>query len=502
MLPQRGSLAAWPGRGAGKWQRETVSSVQHLPLTSAKPAEPPAADAAAIASVGARVRARQVEILDGDYLSAAANIPGVMLTGYVLRDSIPAAWLYLWVAATALAIAAFILAIRGPLFWRSQAGRRKGSLQRRLAVHVLFTVVVGGIWGAGCVAFSPLLPQGPMMFLTVIVLGCNAACISALGPYLPAFFGYFFASLLPLAWAYLRRDEPDAAGLALLVILYMITITMNVRAYNRHVLAAFRLRAENEALAENVASANAATAAATQSKWDTLAHLSHELRTPMNAILGFSEMMREQLFGPLGERYLTYSGNIHDSGKHTLDLIDTLLEVSRAEAGQLSLAESEIAAPVLIGECLRMVEPAAAARRLTLDHRSGPAIPKIVIDRAKLRQALLNLLTNAIKYTQEGGRITVAVQIARGGGLDIAVADTGVGIAAEDLGRCLEPFVRLGNPLTAGVEGAGLGLPLAKRLVELHGGSLRIASEPGRGTTVTIHLPPGRCVGAQLRSVG
>jgi two-component system cell cycle sensor histidine kinase PleC len=488
-----------------------VSSLQNIPLTSAKaddgpdpgPAPtPPSVDTAdASLSVRARVRARQVEILDGDYLSGAANIPAVALTAYVIRGTVPASWLYLWIAITVFTVAAFIVTIRGPRPWRAAAARLTGSLQKRLAVHVFFTVAVGALWGGACLAFSPILPQGQMMFLTVIVLGCNAACVSALGPYLPAFFGYYFASLAPLAYAYLERSEPDAYGLALLVLLYMMTLAMNVRAHNRQVLAAFRLRAENELLAERVVNANAATVAATQSKWDTLAHLSHELRTPMNAILGFSEMMREQLFGPLGERYLTYSGNIHDSGRHTLYLIDTLLEVSRAEAGQLSLTDSEVAPRALVGECLRMVEVAAAAKHLTLDRRFAETMPLISVDGAKLRQALLNLLTNAIKYTPEGGRVSVTVQMA-GGGLDFAVADTGVGIAPEDLERCLEPFVRLANPLTSGVEGAGLGLPLARRLVELHGGSLRIASELGRGTTVTLHLPPERCLLPHLRSAG
>ncbi len=513
MLRGRGERGSLGSPGAGKWQRKTVSSLQRIPFGRAKPdpgqdPDPPLAmllpsgDAATSdAAILARVRLRQVQILDGGYLGAAANIPAVMLTGFTIRSSIPASWLYLWLAATVVTIAAFIVTSRGVPPWRRDGRRDTGTLQRRLAVHVLFTIAVGGLWGGACVAFSPSLPQGQMMFLTVIVLGCNAACVSALGPYLPAFFGLSLASLAPLAYANFVRPGPAAGDLALLVVLYMVTIAVNVRLYNRHVLAAFRLRAENEALAETVMRANAATRAATRSKWDTLAHLSHELRTPMNAILGFSEVMREQLFGPLGERYLSYSGNIHDSGRHTLELIDTILEVSRAEAGQLSLSDREIAPAALIDECLRMVELAAASKRLTLDRRFGPSLPRIVVDRAKLRQALLNLLTNAIKYTPAGGRVSVAVETAEGG-LDIAVADTGVGIGAEDLERCLEPFVRLANPLTAGVEGAGLGLPLAKRLAELHGGRLRIASEVGRGTTVTLHLPPERCRSAPPMNAG
>jgi two-component system cell cycle sensor histidine kinase PleC len=515
-LPEYGLLhrgvAARAGE-AGKRQRKTVPLLQRVHSSTvetspghdrdaaASAASPAAQEGTRRTSVRARVLAQQVEVLDSDFLGAAANIPAVMITAYVIRSSIPAPWLYLWIAVTIATIAVLLVAIRGPRPWRVDHARPKGTLQKRLATHIFFTTAVGAVWGGACLAFSPSLAHGQMMFLAVIVMGCNAACISALGAYLPAFFGYFASSLFPLAYVNFVRPEPDANDLALLVLLYMVTITINVRSYNRHVLAAFRLRAENEALAENVSSANAATAAAMRSKWNTLAHLSHELRTPMNAILGFSEMMREQLFGPLGERYLTYSGNIHDSGRHTLDLIDAILEVSRAEAGQLSLSESEITPPVLVAECLRMVEIVAAKKNVTLDSRFERPMPWITVDRAKLRQALLNLLTNAIKYTPEGGRVSVAVQMVDGG-LDIAVADTGVGIAAGDLERCLEPFVRLSNPLTTGVEGAGLGLPLAKRLIEVHGGSLHIASELGRGTVATLHLPAERCAMAELRNAG
>lgn len=487
--------------------------LQRVPSSSDKPIaghdRHAAAQAAFVAAstgepsvaIRARVQARQVEILDGDFLSAAANIPAAAITGFVIRSSVPAAWVYLWIALMAAVIAALLLVIHGPRLWRADLRSPKGTLLRRLAVHVCFTTAVGAVWGGSCLIFGPSLPQGQMMFLTVIVLGCNAACVSALGPYLPAFFGYFVASLFPLAYVYLVRPDPEAKNLALLVILFMSTISLNVRGFNRHVLAAFRLRAENEALAENLSRANAATAAATRAKWNTLAHISRELRTPMNAILGFSEMMREQLFGPLDERYLTYCRNIHDSGRHTLELIDAIGELSRAEAGQILLSETDVMPLVLVAECMCVMEPAAAKKHITLESRFDRSMPPILVDRQKLRQALLNLLTNAIHYTPEGGQVLVTARMVDDG-FDIVVADTGVGIAAEDLERCLEPFVRLANPLTAEVEGAGLGLPLARHLVELHGGRLQLKSERGRGMQATIHLPSERRLTAALRNAG
>lgn len=444
----------------------------------------------ASASVSARVRAQQIQALDATALSGTANLPTVILAAFVIRSSVEAIWLYLWIAATAVVVLALIGTLYAPLAQRTGQPRPAPTLQRRLGVRVFFATAIGSVWGGGFLAFGPSLDQSQMLYLAVIILGCNAACISGLGPYLPAFFGYCVTSAFPLAFITFSRHEPLAHDLTLLVILFIAVVTVNVRAYNRQVLAAFRLRAENEALAANVVRANVATAEAKRSKWTTLAHLSHELRTPMNAIIGFSQMMSQQMFGPLGERYLAYSGHIHHSGQRMLDLIDSIQDVSRAEAGQIVLDESELAPAALVEECLQTLEP--AAKHITVDRRFGPSPPRIVADYAKLRQALLNLLTNAVRYTRDGGRVSVGLAWADGG-LEIAITDNGVGIAAADLEKCLEPFVRVGNPLIAGVEGVGLGLPLAKRLVEAHGGSLSLASEPGQGTTATIHLPSERC---------
>jgi signal transduction histidine kinase len=439
-------------------------------------------------SVAARIRTRMVENLDEHLLSAAANIPAAIVTAGMLRGEVPSAWLLLWIGLLAATVAALFLTVRG-------VAPARIALGRRLATHVLFATAIGGMWGGACLAFGPLLTPDRMMFLAVIMTACNAACVTALGIYLPAYFGYAAASLLPLCYVSFVRPEAEAGGSTLLIVLYIITLAINARSHNQLVLAAFKLQAENEALAESVARANAATVAATRSKWDMLAHLSHELRTPMNAIIGFSDMMTEQMFGPLGDRYLGYAGHIHDSGRHALGLIDAILETSCAESGQLTLTEGEVATPALIEDCLHMVENAASAKHVTLESRLGQALPRIAADRAKLRQALLNLLTNAIKYTPRGGHVSITAEWVPGG-LDIAVSDTGVGIAAEDLSRCVEPFVRLRNPHMAGVDGAGLGLPLAKRLVEAHGGSLRLASEPGQGTVATIHVPSARCLAA------
>jgi YD repeat-containing protein len=204
-------------------------------------------------------------------------------------------------------------------------------------------------------------------------------------------------------------------------------------------------------------------------------------------------MMHDQIFGPLAERYREYSHHIHASGHHMLELIDTILDVSRAEAGQLTIEESEFAPGALVEECLAKARNAAAAKFLTLETRSETRLPFILADRAKLRQALLSLLSNAIKYTRDGGHVAIRLGCDDRGFL-IAITDNGVGIAPDDLEKCQEPFVRVDSPLIASAEGAGLGLPLARRFAEAHGGEFRLTSELGCGTTATIFLPEERCV--------
>ena len=448
-----------------------------------------ACDSAADARVEGRVRRLQCEAVNDAAPSAVANLPAIMAFAYIIRDNVGPITLALWIGVAATVLGALIAFVKDAI----PTALRIGDPSRRLLGHATFATLIGALWGGAALGFGPHLSEGKLMVFALMVLACNAACISGIGPYLPAFFGYCLASTLPLAAALFRRPEIESHTMALLVPLYVLVIGVNARAYNRQVVNAFRLQAHNEELAEDLTRANVATAEAKRSKWHTLAHLSHELRTPMNAIMGFSQMMRDQIFGTLAERYRDYSVHIHDSGHHMLELIDTILDVSRGEAGQLTVEESEIAPMALVEECLAKIRDAATAKQLRLETRSDTFLPLIRADRKKLGQALSNLLSNAVKYTREGGHVAVRITVGDDG-LRIAVADNGVGIAPEDLEACQEPFVRIGNPLVATAEGAGLGLPLARQLTEAHGGKFELASELGRGTTATIRLPARRCL--------
>jgi signal transduction histidine kinase len=253
-------------------------------------------------------------------------------------------------------------------------------------------------------------------------------------------------------------------------------------------------RTELQATTANLEQALEAAAASSQAKSQFLAAMSHELRTPLNAIIGFSEMLVGETYGPLGDaRYRDYVRTIRHSGTHLLDLINDVLDFSKIEAGKLDLAEDMIDVNAAIDEALRMVENQAASGKVVLGARIDGELPLITADARRVRQVLLNLLSNAVKFTPRGGEVTVSAA-ADAGGLAIAVADTGIGMAPEDIPKALERFGQIDTRLARRYEGTGLGLPLSLRLMELHGGTLAIDSALGRGTTVTVTFPAGRIV--------
>jgi two-component system, cell cycle sensor histidine kinase PleC len=232
---------------------------------------------------------------------------------------------------------------------------------------------------------------------------------------------------------------------------------------------------------------------ANRSKSEFLANMSHELRTPLNAVIGFAEVMQAQLFGPIGEpRYLEYATDIRNSGAHLLQIINDLLDISKLEAGKVELHEDEVCLSDLVASAERLIKERAAAAGIELLFRIPGDIANFHADERLMKQILINLLTNAVKFTPRGGRITVGARVAMRGELEISVADTGIGMHAKDIEIALKPFGQVDSGFDRKQEGTGLGLPLVKSLTELHGGILDIQSEPGVGTSVTVRLPPYR----------
>jgi signal transduction histidine kinase len=235
--------------------------------------------------------------------------------------------------------------------------------------------------------------------------------------------------------------------------------------------------------------------AASNAKSDFLAVVSHELRTPLNAILGFSEVMKLQLFGALGsERYGSYVEDIHRSARHLLNIVTDILDLSKAEVGKLALDESNAELVALLDECLSLIREWAGQQgvRLSLDAQGN--VPVVHGDERLIKQAFLNVLSNAIKFTPPGGDIKVTIKTEEDGRVLAQFADTGIGIAEENLTAVLEPFVQVESAFARKHGGAGLGLPLVKKIAELHGGGVVLTSKLGAGTVVTIWFPAARVV--------
>ena len=227
---------------------------------------------------------------------------------------------------------------------------------------------------------------------------------------------------------------------------------------------------------------------ANQHKSEFLANMSHELRTPLNAIIGFSEVLLERMFGEVNDKQEDYLKDILSSGRHLLMLINDILDLAKVEAGRMELEPSQFHIPTAIDNAMTLVRERAQRHGITLGCEVEPALDHIVADERKFKQILLNLLTNAVKFTPDGGRVDVLAR-REGELLEVAVRDTGIGIASDDQEAVFEEFRQVGRHYTNKQEGTGLGLTLTRRFVELHGGTIRLASEPGKGSTFTFTIP-------------
>ncbi|MCH8196871.1 MAG: hypothetical protein IH904_02205 [Proteobacteria bacterium] len=248
-------------------------------------------------------------------------------------------------------------------------------------------------------------------------------------------------------------------------------------------------------LADDLLIARDEARAANRTKSEFLANMSHELRTPLNAILGFSELMGNATLGPLGNpKYQEYAKDINDSGQHLLGLIQDILDLSKIEAGKLELDEEDIDVTRAIRSCMVLVKERAKNGGVKLLTDIPDGLPALHADQRKLKQILVNLLSNAVKFTPAGGEVTLKAWWREDSGYVLQVIDTGIGIALADIPTVLSPFGQVDSRLARKYEGAGLGLPLTKSFVEMHGGSLDLQSEEGAGTTVTVRFPKERIV--------
>jgi len=372
-----------------------------------------------------------------------------------------------WSAAICIAVfvSSFVFAAVSGLFWVDD---------ERLNNVLLYVVVAAGLACAG----AQSAPSGPV-------------CVANLTPYVIVF---LYISLA-------HEPFPINIGVAFLQLCYIVLVALYARTVWQLSDDMLRLRVEKRQLIDKLQTALVdATAAkrkaeaASSAKSEFLANMSHELRTPLNAILGFSEIIKGRIFGDTAiDRYAEYGGHIHFSGQHLLGLIGDILDLSKIEAGRRELEETDVDLAIVARDALHFVEPQAARKDLTLTLEAEGGIVVRADERA-LRQIAANLLSNAVKFTPHGGRVTLGLAC-DDAGVTLGVADTGVGIRPEDMAKVMESFGQARHDVvTTDERGTGLGLPIVKGLVELHGGTLKMASKPGSGTTLTGSLPASRVV--------
>lgn len=274
---------------------------------------------------------------------------------------------------------------------------------------------------------------------------------------------------------------------ATLLVLYILLIIVVWRSERQ----AVRQHRRNVELARTAAKAEEAS----RLKSEFLATMSHELRTPLNAILGFSESLKNQLFGPVGSpKYLEYASDIWSSGRHLLHIINDVLDVSRVESGHTVLEETEFDPGDIVVASVRLLGKQARKSQVTLVTNIPDDLPALRADKRRVKQMVLNVLSNGIKFTPPGGNVTTTVTFGAGGGLTITVIDTGIGISKADIPMILMPFGRVESPYSGKYRGTGLGLTIAKAFAELHGASFQLDSEPGKGTRIRIEFPADRLV--------
>ena len=391
-------------------------------------------------------------------------------------------------------LVAFVLLFQFAAVWQLYAwwthrndGRPSRVTDRTITRATVWSLYFGGVWGLFTAMLLASMPgQDYDLLICTVIAGISAGGTMMLYPVPAALLGFIIASMLP-PWAVMSfSDARVSTPLMIYTFVYVAFLLMTGRYSYQNFVEGVRLRLQNADLAYKAEAANRA-------KTRFLANMSHELRTPLNAIIGFAEVIHNQFKGPVGNpQYIDFARAIHESGRHLVGIINDILDLSKVEAGKVQLEEEPTTIVALVDQVAVLMHHSIGHAGLTLDVAIEPGLPEVLVDVRKFDQVLLNLVSNAVKFTPTGGRIRIEGRRSADGGIAVRVTDSGIGIAADELADVLKPFVQSRDAERRRVQGTGLGLPLADQLVKLHGGTMSLASTRGEGTTVTIQLPAFR----------
>lgn len=391
-------------------------------------------------------------------------------------------------------LGAFILLFQLAAVWQLRAwwlhrkdGRPSRVTDRTITRATMWSFYFGAVWGLFTAMLLASMPgQDYDLLICTIIAGISAGGTMMLYPVPAGLLAFILISVTPPWIVMAFSDGRVSTALMLYTLVYVIFLLITGRYSYQNFVESVRLRMQNADLAYKAEAANRA-------KSRFLANMSHELRTPLNAIIGFAEVIHNQFKGPVGNpQYIEFARSIHESGRHLVGIINDILDLSKVEAGKVQLEDEATTIAALVDQVAVLMHHSISHAGLTLDVAIEQGLPEVLVDVRKFDQVLLNLISNAVKFTPSGGRIRIESRRNPDGGIVIRVTDTGIGIAADELAEVLKPFVQSRDAERRRVQGTGLGLPLADQLVRLHGGTMSLASTRGEGTTVTIQLPAVR----------
>jgi signal transduction histidine kinase len=295
-----------------------------------------------------------------------------------------------------------------------------------------------------------------------------------------------------------RRDKTNTLLFAIAVTVFILGLFISVFVFQRETRqtnSLFREISERKLAEASVMVSKEEADIANRAKSEFLANMSHELRTPLNSILGFSEILESESFGPhQNPKYKDYAASIHQAGSHLLNILSDILDISKIEAGEAQVEDTEVDVTQALDSCVTMVTPRAVAAGVNIRVNGLDIKPFLRADERQFKQIFLNLLSNAVKFTEKGGLVTVTTNQDESGGKVIVITDTGISIAAKDIPKVMSPFGQAASSLDRNHDGTGLGLPICKSLLDLHGADLNIESEVGKGSTITVSFPSERTV--------
>jgi signal transduction histidine kinase len=356
----------------------------------------------------------------------------------------------------------------------------------------LSSAVIGLAWAASAIFVYRVDEPAALIALVAISAGVIAGGAAIMTALPAAYYAYAILHVPAMAIALIGKASMPMAMLGLGALAFGILMILIIRNANAVLQRSLQMRLEHVETVERLGQAKVAAESASRGKSEFLAMMSHELRTPLNSIIGYAEIITGPPSPKHDAKIEEYTKDIKDSAHHLLAIINDILDLSKADSGKIELQEGLFAAAAMVERCRRTIQPRASEGGVTVTVDVDAGLPAVRGDERLLRQALLNVLSNAVKFTKPGGMVRIHVHRVVDGGLAIEITDTGIGMAPEDIPRALEPFQQLDHGLKREHSGSGLGLPLAKRFVERHRGRFELTSRLGGGTTVRLVLPPER----------